>query len=566
MLKMIVRLCLLFVLILSFSHLYAQDSADSEYVVATHYPDVGGTEPAPRDEIEPSYGVYNNRLNDYFAVDAEMAQAAVDEISEAIFREVVLINDWADVEEDSEALQIVNNVPIEGALYTIFLPPGWNRSKELPIALSGNGAGTSNNDRFYDGETDMGIIIGLSTSFGGEGIIGAMSNCGGTESQGVDEVTYRSVGAFFDFLDENGGDKNNAMTAGWSRGGGSALMWAINPLQLDYNVHTVFAGVPPPRYGALNNVSVLTYPSMGSIGVLISGEENGYRYDNPNWHSGMTPSPFLELIMGTGDPDEADALGPWGMAEGLRGKNVMLEAGSHDAFFSLRFILEYDRLLTSMDIAHGTIITLNSGHEDTDFMRGTLTNALLAMARGDEIETPTGRFYYIDNNPLEDEEMSLAEFYEANNIDDDPTQLPVTVEIPFRTGVGNPIDIVVCGTAGDEVQLELRDVYLLSVTLDESECYSEHRTFEANPGVYFWQLTVNGEIAPATNTAGFTSANLPLDSLYGEDDLPIGCALTAVTHIEADQPLWSETFASRRTMIFGIMQYAPPSPESCVVG
>jgi hypothetical protein len=334
MLKTLLRLCLFFALILSFSSVYAQDTprSESDYVVATHYPDFGGTEPAPTDEIEPSYGVYNNRLNDYYAVDADTAQAAVDEISATIFRDVVLLNDWADVEEDSDALQIVNNVPIEGALYTIFLPAGWNRTQDLPIVLSGNGAGTSNNERLYDGETDMGIIIGLSTSFGGHGIIGAMSNCGGTESQGVDEPTYRSVGAFFDFLDENGGDKNNAMTAGWSRGGGTALMWAINPLQLDYNVHTVFAGVPPPRYGALNNVSVLTYPSMASIGVLISGSEDGYRYDNPDWHSGMTPSPFLELIMGTGDPDEADALGPWGMSEGLRGKRVMLEAGSHDAF------------------------------------------------------------------------------------------------------------------------------------------------------------------------------------------------------------------------------------------
>ncbi|MFN8373343.1 MAG: hypothetical protein U0694_10775 [Anaerolineae bacterium] len=563
MFKTIAWLSLFLALTLSVSLLHAQDAA-SDYVVATHYPAFGDTQPAPRDEVVASYEVYNNRLNDYYAVDASTAEDIADEIAGSIFREVRLVNDWADVEEDSNALQIVNNVPIEGALYTLFLPAGWNRSKDLPVVLSGNGAGTSNNRRLYGGETDMGIIIGLSTTVG-DGLIGAMSNCGGTESQGVDETTYRSVGAFFEFIDENGGDKNNAMTAGWSRGGGSALMWAINPLGLDYNVHTVFAGVPPVRYGALNNESVLTYPSMGSIGVLISGDENGYRYDNPGWHSGMTPSPFLELIMGTGDPEEADALGPWGMAEGLRGKRVMLEAGSHDAFFSLRFVLEYDRLLNEMDIAHGTVITLNSGHEDTDYMRAELLNALLAMASGEtDFETPTGRFYYIDNNPLEDEEMSLAEFYEANGIHDDPTQLPVTVELPFRAGVGNPVDLVICGTPGDEVQLSLGDIYSVAVTLDENECYHEQTAFDAAPGFYTWSLVVNGG-DPISTAPGFTSPDYPVDDMYS--GVPAGCGLVAATRIEEDQPLWSDSYATRRTMSFGILQYVPPIPEGgCVVG
>ncbi len=555
------RWLLFLALLLSVRFTSAQDSI---YVVATHYPAFGDTQPAPDDELDAAYGVYNNRLNDYYAVDADTAQAVVDEISGTIMGEVLLVNDWADVEEVSEALQIVNNVPIEGALYTIFLPRGWNRSQKLPVVLSGNGAGTSNNERLYDGETDMGIIVGLSTTFG-EGLIGAMSNCGGTESQGVDEITYRSVGAFFDFIDENGGDKNNAMTAGWSRGGGTALMWAINPLGLDYNVHTVFAGVPPVRYGALSQMTPLTYPSLGSIAERTARDENAYRYDNDGLRPGMIPSPFLEVIMGTGDPDEADALGPWGMAEGLRGKRVMLEAGSHDAFFSLRFILEYDRLLTSMDIPHGTVITLNSGHEDGDFMRGALADALLAMAQGEDFETPTGRFYFIDTNPLEDEEMSLEDFYAEQGIDDDPTQLPVTVEIPFRVGVGNPADISVCGTPGDEVQLTMGDVYSLSVTLDENECYSEQVTFDYPVGRYTWGLFVNDTGIPMLNSVGFTSENFPLDALYGSE-VAVGCSQVAVTFVEDRQPLWSESYATRRTMSFGILEYAPFAPADCVVG
>ncbi|HEX2622534.1 MAG TPA: hypothetical protein VHL11_20380, partial [Phototrophicaceae bacterium] len=329
------------------------------YVIATQYPEFGGTEPAPRDAVEVAYTVYNNRENDYAAVDQATADDFVQRIETTTGVKVSILNDWADVQEDSDQMQIVNNVPIQGALYTIVLPVGWNKSKKLPVALSGNGAGISNNKRFYlSGEIDLPVLVGFSTLLGGTGFIGAVSNCGGTESQGVDEVTYRSVGAFFDFIDQNGGDKHNTMTAGWSRGGGTALMWAINPLKLDYDVSIVFAGVPPTAYGTLSLISDQTYPSMASIGITVAHDDNAWNYSNDGLHPGMNPSPIMEKIIGTGDPVEADALSPIGMAEGLIGKQVLIEFGTQDAFFPLAPFLAFDRKLTELDIHHATAVTL----------------------------------------------------------------------------------------------------------------------------------------------------------------------------------------------------------------
>jgi hypothetical protein len=538
----------------------------TEYVVATHYPEFGGTDPAPMDQVQVEYTIYNNRENDYAAVDRATAEAIIERIEGTTRLEVAMLNDWAEVEEDSDTLQIINNMPIEGALYTIVLPVGWNREKNLPIVLSGNGAGTSNNRRLYiGGEIDLPVLIGFSTLLGRSGIIGAFSNAGGTESQGIDEVTYRSVGAFFDFMDENGGDKMTTMTAGWSRGGGTALMWAINPLGLDYEVDIVVAGVPPTHYGTLSQVSPLTYPSMASIGVLVGQDENAWRFDNEGLRPGMNPSPFMEKLIGTGDPKEADAISPIGMAEGLQGKQVLIEFGTHDAFFPLAPFLEFDRRLTELGIDHGTVVTLNSGHEDTDFVRGEVVNALNALASGQEYRVPQGRFYFIDRNPLEDDEVSLEAFLRERIGTDDPidaSDLPITIRFPYRVGQGNPFDVEVCGTLGMEIELSAynretqEEAYTLNTTLDESECITEQTSFDGDTGVYGWRLFVNGEGIDQYSTPGF----------YTEGELT-GCHIPASTEVLAEQPAPSETYPSIRSMGWGMLAIAPDNAvDECAYG
>ncbi|KAB2857437.1 MAG: acetylxylan esterase, partial [Anaerolineae bacterium] len=258
---------------------HAQD--DTSYpCAATHYPAFGDCEAAPNNEVTVAYGVYNNRENDPVAVPAETVTATAEAITASVGVGVRVVNNWAEVQSGSDVLQIVNNVPVEGALYTIFLPVGWTPDGSYPVALSGNGAGTSNNQRFYMGqELDAPLIVARSTQNGSSGVILAMSNAGGTESQGIDEVTYRSVEAFFKWVEANaGGDPERLVTAGASRGGGSALMWAINPLGLDYTVRGVFADVPPTQYGTLTQRSPLTYPSLAAINILVLKDLLGWKY------------------------------------------------------------------------------------------------------------------------------------------------------------------------------------------------------------------------------------------------------------------------------------------------
>jgi pimeloyl-ACP methyl ester carboxylesterase len=539
----------------------ATEPADA-YVIATHYPAFGGTEPAPMNVIKASYNNYNNATNDYYGVTQAQVDAIVERIqAEANGVEVLIWNAWEQAQENVSALQIVNNVPLGSALYTIFLPPRWNRSKDLPVVLSGNGAGTSNNRRFYGGEADMGIVVALSARLG-SGIIGALSNCGGTESQGVNSLTYESVGEFFAFIDANGGDRHNAITAGWSRGGGTAAMWAANPLDLDYTVHTAFIGIPPASYGGLATVSPSTYPNMSSIATLISGDPDAYRFDHDGpMKPGMVPSPFLEVILGTADPAGADAIGLMGTMERLRGKAIVIDAGSHDAFFSLRFALDYDRALTEAGIAHTTAITYNSGHEDTDYVRNLLVQAIVSAMYKRPFTPPNGRYLAIDVSPRDDDEMSLKAFYEQQGITADPNQLMVHLEVPFRVGQGDPYDLVFCGPPGAEVGVELLSqadgeaVFSLPAqAVPATECVAGRFNADYPPGAYRWVLKVNGEAVPDVNSAGVARV----------DGSNTKCSWASAMFVEDDQPTPENARAGLGSMSYGVLQYAPV-PE-CLAG
>jgi hypothetical protein len=331
-------------------------------------------------------------------------------------------------------------------------------------------------------------------------------------------------------------------------------MWAINPLDLDYNVHTVFAVVPPTRYGSLGQASILTYPAMAGIGRLISHDEASWRYDDPDSAVNQFPSPFLEAILGTGDPAEADLRSPISLAERLRGKQVLIAGGAHDAFFPLAHFIEFDRRLTDLDIPHTTVITLAQGHESARFFEETLYLYLTSLSAGFPARLPNGRFFYIDQNPVENDQVSLASFFQARGIEADPGVLPVVAQFPYKTGVGNPVDVSVCGPVGSQIDLRLTGpdgavVFAWAGEIPEAECVMQSTAFEVAPGTYTWSLTVDGAAINPTYTPA-----------RGSD----GCGLPAVTIVEAGQPDPDDTFAFDHNMSFGLDQYSG-EPEACGV-
>ena len=523
----------------------AQPQGDIAFPIVTHYPDVGGAEPAPRRAVEPAYGVYNNAENDYYAPTRREVELFVAK-ARLLMRgdRLILLNDIADVQEGMDAVQAVNNVAVKGALYTIFFPPRWARDGQYPVVLSGNGAGTSNNDRLYDGQEIYAPVIAWnSAQEGRSGVILAISNCGGTESQGADEKTLRSVGAFFDFIAEYGGDKHNAVTTGGSRGGGTALVWAANPLDLDYTVRAVFAHVPPTHYGSLGKVSLFTYPALGSIAELVMGEGAASYDDGPATMEARLPA-VLRILFGTGDVDEANARAPIGLAERLRGKVIVISEGTHDSFFQLALFLAFDRRLTELGIDHATAIILGDGHGFSSFVYDQTLAYLDAIARGEAYEAPSGRFYFIKRG---DRQEPLDEFL-GRPVD----ELPFTVELPYRSGVGLPVDVSACGGSGKAWRITLTgpegaEVWAWSGVFDGTECATFTFVTPAAPGEYTWAFIYDGAAIPATNTP-FRDAS--------------GCGAPATLVVTKDEPPLEARYYGPGGLAFGIDQFSAQA-EGC---
>lgn len=522
-------------------------------VITTNYPKPGDTQASPAiSPFPPTYGVYSNMETDPVAITAAERDSVLNRLSAQLPAgvSVVSLNRWEDAKPGLPALQIVNNLPIQGTTYTIFLPPGWVKTAGLPIVLSGNGAGTGNNQRLWkNGEL---TLPGLAAT---TGIIAAYSNAGGTESQGVDENSLKSVGAFFAFIGQNGGDPQKGITAGGSRGGGTALLWAINPLNLPYFVQAVFADIHPTAYGTLATRSVLTYPNLGYIYVSIGHVANAYLYSSP-----FGPlKPNVKAVIGTNDPAEADARSPLGLAEKLRGKTVVIARGTHDAFFPFWEFLRFDRKLTELAIPHTTLITLGQGHSYTRGLLEHLTDYLRGLFAGNVYTPPPGRFFYINQNPPDGVQVALSAF-KQDGLDAKPAveapvggDLPFTAEFASHAGVGNPVDIALCGKPGATYSYSAaadKQVWTSGEgTFDASECVTATVNAPATPGEYIWSFTYNGKPVSSVNTP-FRNQG--------------GCGLPATTIVTLTQPAPFEINGDAPALSFGVDEFSAQD-ASCLV-
>jgi len=120
MLPKLIAVCILVLLVIPLQSANAQDS-----VITTNIPAPGGTQGGlPFRLIPPKYGDYSNMETDPTSITSAERDAVIAQFAKDDPTPLAVVNLWSDVKENQKALQIVNNVPIGGGLYTIILPPG----------------------------------------------------------------------------------------------------------------------------------------------------------------------------------------------------------------------------------------------------------------------------------------------------------------------------------------------------------------------------------------------------------------------------------------------------------
>ncbi|GEM_PF-684523 len=520
-------------------------------VINTNYPMPGATDAAPIRTTSANYNDYSNMDTDPVSITAAERDALLARLKNELApgTQVITINQWTDAQLGIDAIQIVNNVPIQGVLFTIFLPPHWQRTMKIPVVLSGDGLGNSNNERLWkNGDTGLLGLTALAAISGFHPIIAAITNSGGTESMGIDEHTYRAIGGFFDFIGQNGGDAQRVVIEGASRGGLNALMWSINPLKLNYNVIATFADIMPTAMGTLSQRSVLTYPNMSYLFSTAAHNSDIYQYGLSNG-----PGHYdLKTLIGTSDPVEADARSPIGMAERLKGKVLVIGRGTHDPFVPFRDFVAFDHRLNDLGITHTSINTLGQGHNGSPVVLQYFAFYVRGLMDNKPEIPPAGRYFYINLLPPNGISVALSEFIK-NGAKADPKvppaknmAMPFTAEVPPGAGVGLPVDISLCGTPGMTygyiAQTANGSVWTKGDgRFDKQECAYTTIAAPDTPGNYLWTFTYNSKPVPSNYTP-----------IHDEN----GCSALAKTSVAMVQPSPDDLNAGVFDLGYGVDQYS----------
>jgi len=397
------------------------------------------------------------------------------------------------LQEAVNRIQVIHNVwvPVQPprltSLFTFIFPPGWVRTSQYPILLSGDGGGTSNNGMAFlagwEQTRAIATYVGQSTQQGRTGLIAALSNTGGRESAGWHANALNDVAAMLTYMQLNGYgvDRNKVVHFGGSRGGGTALLWGENPLGLpDYTSIGVFAMSPPSHGGFNTQQAVASYQGFAALAISFFNDPTADRYNHVPRLIDVNPAPLLKLVVDEDHPWKVDCppedcpadtnrKSPAAYLSRLAGQPVVISLGTHDSG-PLPMILKMDRTLRyRWGIPRLLCLTLRTGHKGdaTDCPRAEVDRFLLALVTpGQSYAVPNTRRYFKATN------LTDHPFGSAVGLPD-PTTLPFSITVPYRAAPFQWATLAACG--------ETRKSYTATLTNSAGQvAFSVSKTFGVN--------------------------------------------------------------------------------------
>ncbi|MFO0728438.1 MAG: alpha/beta hydrolase [Myxococcota bacterium] len=502
-------------------------AAQNGFPVNTNYPALGGST-ADLTRVNPiGYDHYSQATTDGYAPTLQEFNASLANASQQSGLAVQAVNSLANVQEGQSYVQILSNHVVGAAAFTLVFPPNWHRTDQRPIFLSGAPTAFTNNYRIFpNGESAI-------TSYAAfRGFISAYCNAGGWESQGVSDNVLRAIGAAMDELGTLGGDKHRIIAAGFSRGASTALVWAANPLGLDYTITAVFGHALPVSFVNQLRAPYATYPMQGSLSDLITNDPAYSTYGSPT-PPHQFPNRVLQIL--TNQQDASEVRSPMAMIEGLRGKQIVFSTHSHDAALPLPDGIAFDRALTAHRIPHATVVVYNEGHTLSLAVAQEFVRALDAIGTGQAYSVMAGRYIASQADVTNHDYTQQALVNQAT--------LPFSMTVPYRAGVGQPFRVDACGAPGTVFKVCAVDlgsgssIIELNGQIPAEECVQLSGAIPARLGSYAWGLEVGGNPVPRSAT--------PLNGLKP--------TLT----IEAQQPAHAAAMPTPQNVLLGFSELSP---------
>jgi hypothetical protein len=357
-----------------------------EYPIITHYPEPNGTQADTRRLNPPGWGHYSAATTDHTAPSKEQVLRSVQRWENC---PVDLFNHIDSLKSGVPRLQVINNVIIDQTLWTFFVGPNWKKNGDPYIlVISGCTESASNNSTIYEETEPLKLTNYVAQS--SYPFILAFVNQGGRKSQGNHPDVLKAIGNGIAFAKETFNiDPQRIVFAGKSRGGGSALIWGANPLNLNYKTIGIFAHAPPTNFGTIGYQPNGTFPLLGS---LVTQELTG----NSDWTAGTEYDKHMQILRdctaGSQNPDTMKTRSPIAFIE--RYQNLYLAVGfnTHDPIIGPSQGFDFCQALDQAKIPYFAEFTLGGGHNQSQGVAQAFEQFTTAILKGHTPNNlPTGR-------------------------------------------------------------------------------------------------------------------------------------------------------------------------------
>ncbi|MNO26132.1 hypothetical protein D3C76_159810 [compost metagenome] len=436
---------------------------DSPYVYNTEDYQLFGSKEGDKTLKTPQFEHYIGDRYSLYAVDDLVAIFLSDRILKTFGYPVVFRNESIDGGaplNNAPVFQLISGSLLETekghhSLASYILPPYWSVKNVKGYPLLFNGYYDANENTFSTVGPSFLEIIGKTLASTGKGVVGILWNGGGyIGSRSLQGSIYAGIGAAIaKGQDSYGGDAEQVVAVGGSRGGLTALLAGGNPLRLPYRVRYTLCYAPPLILNGLTReFAEGACPLIWHVAEVDTGYREIWKKD---WRHPQTGSTGIETLLQTltGASDSASLQETTGLEsafflEGLKasGTKLLINHGTHDAFTLSRFSFSFAALVRSRGISLRHEIGYRFGHNNCTDLYEQATLCLKAILQEQELEF-TGTVHYRRCSPAAGEWEQTERFV--------PTHQPVFLEAPKFVAVGSPVAWTLYGEPGMEYRLDL---------------------------------------------------------------------------------------------------------------
>lgn len=441
--------------------LYNNDP-DSPYVYNTEDYQLFGSNEGDKELKTPQFERYIGDRYSLYAVDDLVAISLSDRILKTFGYPVVYRNESADdgaLLSNAPVVQLISGSLLvtkngQHSLASYILPPNWSAKSVKGYPLLFNGYYDANENTFSTVGPSFLEIIGKTLASTGKGIVGVLWNGGGyIGSRSLQSSIYAGIGAAIARgQDSYGGDAEQVVAVGGSRGGLTALLAGGNPLRLPYRVRYTLCYAPPLILNGLTReFAEGACPLIWHVAEVDTGYRDIWKKD---WRHPQTGRSGIETLLQTltGAGDSASLRETTGLEsdfflDGLKasGTKLLINHGTHDAFTLSRFSFAFAALVQcGIPLRHE--IGYRFGHNNCTDLYEQAALCLKAILQEQELEF-TGTVHYRRRSPAVGEWEQTERFV--------PVPQPVFLEAPKFVAVGSPVAWTLYGEPGMEYRLEL---------------------------------------------------------------------------------------------------------------